>query len=65
MQNCAFTSFLAWISFASNVGNSKRNDETTHCHVDRVLYQPGFIYLLWLVGSDCIVNSDFEYICNY
>lgn len=65
MQNCAFTRFMVGLSFASNVGNSKRNDETPHCYIDRILHQPGFIHLLWLVGTDCIVNSDFNYLCNY
>lgn len=65
MQNYTLTRFLAWFSFASNVGYSKRNDETSHCYVDRILHQPGFIHLLWLVGTDCIVNSDFDYLYNY
>lgn len=64
MQNDTFTRFLAWLSFASNVGYSKRNDETPHCNVDRVLYQSGFIHFLWLVDINCIVNSDFDYICH-
>ena len=65
MPNCTFTRFLVGLSFASNVGYSKRNDETSYCHVDRILYQLGFIHLLWLVGTDCIVNSDFDYLCYY
>lgn len=65
MQNYTLARFLVGFSFASNVDYSKRNDETPCCHVDRVLHQPGFIHLLWLVGTDCIVNSDFEYICHY